>query len=102
MKGAMSTLSDLVNELVSLNDEKLAQRVINNSDVQWCLSELQDILTADVVEVTRCKDCRYFDPDDLMAEDADWGGWCRYNGCLTDDFDFCSRDKKRDNENDRQ
>lgn len=59
MKGAMSTLSDLVNELVSLNDEKLAQRVINNSDVQWCLSELKDILTADMVEVTRCKDCKY-------------------------------------------
>lgn len=28
-------LKQLVDELVSLNDENLAQRVINNSDVQW-------------------------------------------------------------------
>lgn len=41
-------LLDLVNELVQLNDDNLAQRVINDNDVQWCLSELQDILSADV------------------------------------------------------
>ena len=35
MKSVMGTISDLVDELVSLNDENLAQRVINNSDVQW-------------------------------------------------------------------
>lgn len=51
-------LKQLVDELVSLNDENLAQRVINDSDVQWCLSELQDILAADVVEVKwiNCED----------------------------------------------
>ena len=37
-------LLDLVRELNTLNDDNLADRVIKNSDVQWCLSELQDIL----------------------------------------------------------
>lgn len=37
-------LLDLVRGLNTLNDDNLADRVIANSDVQWCLSELQDIL----------------------------------------------------------
>ena len=37
-------LLDLVRELNTLTDDNLADRVIENSDVQWCLSELQDIL----------------------------------------------------------
>ena len=37
-------LLDLVRELNTLNDDTLADRVVENSDVQWCLSELQDIL----------------------------------------------------------
>lgn len=44
-------LAELVDELMSLNDDNLAQRVIDNSDVQWCLSELHDILAADVAPV---------------------------------------------------
>lgn len=44
-------LKQLVDELVSLNDDNLAQRVIDNSDVQWCLSEMQDILAVDVAPV---------------------------------------------------
>ena len=38
------TLLILVSELNSLNDDNLAERVIRNNDVQWCLGELQDIL----------------------------------------------------------
>lgn len=40
-------LIDLVDELLSLNDDNLAERVILNNDVQWCLSELYDILKAE-------------------------------------------------------
>lgn len=47
----MDELKALVDELVFLNDDNLAQRVIDNNDVQWCLSELQDMLLADVVPV---------------------------------------------------
>lgn len=40
-------LIDLVDELLSLNDDNLAERVILNNDVRWCLSELYDILEAE-------------------------------------------------------
>lgn len=63
-------LKDIVDELMILNDDNLAQRVIDNNDVQWCLSELQDMLAADVAPVVhgrwewaddgycRCSECR--------------------------------------------
>ena len=38
------TLLNLVSELNSLNDDNLADRIIQNNDVQWCLGELEDIL----------------------------------------------------------
>lgn len=38
------TLSIIVDGLNRLNDDNLAERVIRNNDVQWSLSELQDIL----------------------------------------------------------
>lgn len=40
-------LIDVVDDLLSLNDDNLAERVILNNDVQWCLSELYDILKAE-------------------------------------------------------
>ena len=39
-------LRSIVDYLVRLNDDNLADEVVNGSDVQWCLSELQDILVA--------------------------------------------------------
>lgn len=57
------TLLDLVRELNTLNDDNLADRVIANNDVQWCLSELQDILEAEQPtlttqnEVLTCEGC---------------------------------------------
>ena len=47
-----SYLLDLVRELNTLNDDSLAERVIKDSDVQWCLSELQDILEAGTTTLT--------------------------------------------------
>ena len=47
----MADLKDLAEELMTLNDEHLAQRVIDDSDVQRCLSELYDILSAEVAPV---------------------------------------------------
>jgi hypothetical protein len=59
----MDDLIALVDALVILNDDNLAQRVIDNNDVQRCLSELQDMLAADMEPVVRCKDCKYGDYD---------------------------------------
>lgn len=39
-------LRSIVDYLVQLNDDNLADEVVNGNDVQWCLSELQDILVA--------------------------------------------------------
>ena len=39
-------LRSIVDYLVQLNDDNLADEVVNGSDVKWCLSELQDILVA--------------------------------------------------------
>lgn len=49
-----SDLKQLVDNLVSLNDDDLAQRVRADSDVQWCLSELQDILAANIMHGPNC------------------------------------------------
>ena len=91
-------LKQLADELVSLNDENLARRVIETSDVQWCLSELQDMLEVDTVEVVRCGDCKHFNFDDQAAQDADWSGRCRYGGRRMDVDDFCSRGERRNDD----
>ncbi len=58
-------LLDLVRELNTLNDDNLVDRVIANNDVQWCLSELQDILEAEQHTLTPgcCKDCDNWDEE---------------------------------------
>ena len=47
------SLKELADELLNLTPESLAIRVINDSDVEWCLSELSDILAADVAPVKK-------------------------------------------------
>lgn len=80
----MAELKDLVSELMSLNNENLSKRVINDNDVQWCLSELYDMLAVDLVEVVRCKDCKWHDSVDGPMRQCD----------ITDDDDFCSYGKR--------
>lgn len=85
----MADLKDLVGELLSLNAENLAQRCIDNSDVEWCLSELMDILdSADVTSVVHCADCQYSDwdsksDDALVCKKTNDGHW-------RSGKDFCS------------
>lgn len=38
------SLIETVKRLESLSNEDLAHRVMENDDVQWCLSELRDVL----------------------------------------------------------
>lgn len=70
----MDDLKALVDALVILNDDNLAQRVIDNNDVQWCLSELQDMLAADMEPVVRCKEIGY----KLSFGDCDVSRICTY------------------------
>ena len=93
-------LKDLVDELMTLNDDNLAQRVRDNSDVQWCLSELQDMLAAEVAPVVRCKDCKHcreLNRKDRIEEAyADGVLWCtnQSDGVWPDDF--CSYGERKD------
>ena len=43
----MNSLLDLVSKLLDMADDELAQEVVKNGDVKWCLSELYDILEAE-------------------------------------------------------
>lgn len=85
----MAELKDLVSELMSLNNENLSKRIINDNDVQWCLSELYDMLAVDLVEVVRCKDCKWHDSVDGPMRQCD----------ITDDDDFCSYGEREDKQN---
>ena len=56
-------------------------------------------MTIDVVEVVRCKDCKYFDRKHLMCErcgdiDEPCGG-CNYNGSCTYDDGYCHHGERR-------
>lgn len=48
---------------------------------------LQMAPTADVVEVVRCKDCKFFDSYDKVE---DFDGQCVVRNCETDKEEFCS------------
>lgn len=87
------TLLSLVTELTELNDDNLAQAVLESNDVQWCLSELRDYLYHDMVEVVRCKDCKWDRPDTLLDKH-----WCsRLLGCMeVRADDFCSYGERTD------
>ena len=83
------SLEQLVDELVSLNDENLARRVVESGDVQWCLSELQDILAADVAPVVHG---HFVHDGPRFAGGVDW--WhCSNCGRLVSGvethFDYC-------------
>ena len=46
--------------------------------------------TADVVEVVRCKDCRYFEPEKYSES------WCHVWGRRTSIGEFCSCGRRED------
>lgn len=61
----------------------------------YCRNRLKDALAqyedADVVPVVRCRDCKYYDPED-------WGGiTCKADGGMTDpdEDSFCSQGERR-------
>ena len=58
-------------------------------------SHIDAIPTADVQEVVRCKNCKFFDPYDKVE---DFDGQCVVRDCETDKEDFCSYGSKRGDE----
>lgn len=54
--------------------------------------------SSDVVEVVRCKDCIHYRPYQKPVEDFD--GWCTACRGETDENEFCSRGKRKAENND--
>ena len=76
---------------ISVFDQNL-EILIPLSDVR---KSLQMTPTADVQEVVRCKNCRFFDPYDKVE---DFDGQCVVRDCETDKEEFCSYGSKRGDE----
>ena len=60
------------------------------SGVNLLKRTVDEIPTADVVEVVRCKDCRYFEPEKYSES------WCHVWGRRTSIGEFCSCGRRED------
>lgn len=55
---------------------------------------IRSLPSADVQQVVRCKNCKYFEPD------GPYDGWCHgWSGMIVDDG-FCSFGKRKDGDTD--
>lgn len=54
---------------------------------------IDEVPTADVVEVTRCKYCKFYSPYNKPVEDFD--GRCFARNCETDEYDFCNYGERK-------
>lgn len=72
-----------------LNFERAEKWGITRGEFKLIDSVLFEFPTADVVEVVRCKDCKYYVPDDYNCMQMDTGGWI-YNP-----DDYCSFAEKK-------
>lgn len=76
-----------------IDADKLCNLARNHIDGTVDANDIMRFPTADVVEVTRCKYCKFYRPYNKPVEDFD--GRCFARGCETDDNDFCSYGERR-------
>ena len=73
----------------------------DSSDIKYgielALQEIKDAPTADVVEVVRCKDCKYAEKDKVVLGVPDYTCLKTSITCLSAD-DFCSYGEREDKE----
>ena len=66
--------------------------------------KISRLLTADAVEVVRCKDCKHWKQGDSNGgnsiEDLQWIGGCKWAKCCRREMDYCSFGERKDNETD--
>ena len=91
---------------VDESDAYMSAQVQITDDLKWLVnfaahSKIQmlisDTPTVDAVPVVRCRDCKYYDPED-------WGGiTCKADGGMTYPYDdsFCSQGERRESNADR-
>lgn len=59
-----------------------------------CSAEVKDIPAADVVEVVRCKDCKWWWDNTGITKRPK--GFCYEHGMCTNGDDFCSRGERKE------
>lgn len=91
---------------VDESDAYMSAQVQITDDLKWLVnfaahSKIQRLIadtpTVDAVPVVRCRDCKYYDPED-------WGGiTCKADGGMTDpdEDSFCSQGERRKSNADR-
>ena len=69
-------------------------------DSYECYSpDMSKIPTADVVEVVRCKDCKYSSKEKRYDTDEEYlacGEWCYYDSVETEPDGFCSYGERKE------
>lgn len=89
-------MSDYISRDAALEALDELERTSRHNSVLWpdhveeCREALRGVPAANVVTVVRCKDCMYYQKDEL-------GRWCfnDYENELRDD-DFCSHGKRKE------
>ena len=93
-------MSDLISRSALL--EKFQYRVPSNDNTANMLNALADTITqiikdapaVDAVPVVRCRECKWLKPYQKPVEDFD--GRCVVHMCETDDEEFCSIGRRKD------
>lgn len=84
---------DLEKRLHELALDKWNQRTVTSWSKAYlkCENMVYNAQTVDAVEIVRCKDCKWFEPED---EDGDC--WCYCNNDITCRDGYCSWGEKKD------
>ena len=102
-------------DILSQEIDKLQSELQSNNDAIWNINKpiykglcyargiINDIPTADVVEVVRCKDCRYWEEIGIDPITDYTFGYCRHyqwqdeeNSRETNGQDYCSYGERRE------
>lgn len=71
-----------------IDAEKIKCTEYMNGDVTVSKDLVEKIPTTNIVEVTRCKYCKFYESYDNPL--ADFDGRCFARNCETDEYDFCN------------
>jgi hypothetical protein len=94
----LESLRESYETLKLIRNELKYEKAIALEDAQLitfmeCILRVKEQPTADVVEVVRCKDCKFYEPYKKPVEDFD--GECIARDCETDETDFCNYGERR-------
>lgn len=63
-----------------------------NAELKKAAERIANLPSADVVDVVRCRDCKYYEPN------SPYDGWCHGWSGMTVDDGYCSYGERKDSE----